>query len=90
MSREVFYGTSTDGELKLGCLFGWRGHLAEVSVGEDHGGHQGPDVKSQTHPAGGDLRPHRRPLAADSVVSVRAERKHRLKIYLMIDSRPEY
>lgn len=45
---------------------------AEVSVGEDHGGHQGPDVQGQAHPAGGDLYPHRWPLAADGVVCVRA------------------
>lgn len=48
------------------------GRSAEVSVGEDHGGHQGPDVQGQAHPAGGDLHPHRWPLAADGVVRVGA------------------
>lgn len=45
---------------------------AEVSVGEDHGGHQGPDVQGQANPAGGDLHPHHWPLAADGVVCVGA------------------
>lgn len=45
---------------------------AEVSVGEDHGGHQGPDVHGQAHPAGGDLNPHCWPLAGYGVVCIRA------------------
>lgn len=45
---------------------------AEVSVGEDHGGHQGPDVQGQAHPAGGDLHPHCWPLAGYGVVCIRA------------------
>lgn len=53
---------------------GWSRRLAEVSVGEDHGGHQGPDVQGQTHPAGRDLHPHCWPLAGYGVVCIRAVR----------------
>ena len=50
-----------------------RAASAEVSVGQDQGGHQRPGVDGQTHPAGGDLHPHRGPLAGQGgVLCVRA------------------
>lgn len=50
---------------------------AEVSVGEDHGGHQSPNVQGQAHPAGGDLHPHCWPLAGYGVVCIRAVRNRK-------------
>lgn len=35
-------------------------YLTELSVPQNHGGHQGPHVEGHTHPGGHDLDPHRR------------------------------
>ena len=43
---------------RFGCAYLSTAVSAEVSVGEDHGGHQGPQVDGQTQPAGADLHPH--------------------------------
>lgn len=40
----------------------------EVAVDEDQRGHQGPDVEGDADPAGGDLHPHRGPLARHGLV----------------------
>lgn len=45
---------------------------AEISIGEDHWGHQGPRVEEQTNPAGADLDPNCRPRAGDGVICIRA------------------
>lgn len=45
----------------------------EVTVGEDQRSHQGPHIQRDADPAGGDLHPHRGPLAGHSlIIDVRA------------------
>lgn len=42
--------------------------LVEVAVGEDQRSHQGPHVKRDADPAGGDLHPHRWPFAGYGLI----------------------
>lgn len=50
----------------------------KVSVDQDQRSHQRPHVEGDTNPAGGDLHPHRRPLAGHGlVVGVGAVRKNK-------------
>lgn len=54
--------------------FRWGQNSAEISIGEYDGGHQGPHVEQQTHPAGADLHPNCRPLAGCGVICLRTVR----------------
>lgn len=60
------------GTRRAGC----RAFSAEVSVGQEQGRHQGPQVEEQPCPAGADLHPHRGPRADHLPGLTRAETHH--------------
>lgn len=57
------------------------GHCAvsvKVPIDQDQWSHQCPHIECDADPAGGDLHPHRRPLAGDGlIVGVRAADTHK-------------
>lgn len=47
----------------------------EVTVGQEEGGYQGPQVEEQPHPAGTDLHPHGGP-GADHLLGLAGSGRH--------------